>query len=214
MAIFLDHIFIISKLDAPEAKRLAGIGLVEGGSNTHPGQGTSNRRFFLDGLTIELLFVSDSIEAASGAGKRLGILNRSKDTEASPFGIVVRVTDAEATPDFPSWQYFPDYFPSHMCFYVGKNSDKLEEPLCICMPPSLPMSKSVPDQYANPDWRFTELKLQVPVSELSATLSQFASIDNVSIQTGKSHKMTLVFNDGVAEKSVDLMPELPLVVEW
>ena len=168
----------------------------------------------MDGLTIELLFVSDPVEAATGAGERLGILNRSKDRNASPFGIVARVADSKETPAFPNWQYFPDYFPSHMCFYVGDNSDKIEEPLCICMPPSLPIRGGVPDKYANPDWRLTELKLQVPVNEISTTLEQFASMENVTIQPGRTHQMTLMFNDGVGRRSEDLMPELPVIVEW
>lgn len=214
MTISLDHIFIITEPDAPVAKRLSTIGLREGNSNTHPGQGTSNRRFFVDGFKVELLFVSDPIEATSGAGNGLGILSRYKDTNASPFGIVVRVEDPETTPEFPSWQYFPDYFPDHMCFYVGDNSDKLEEPLCICMPPSLPMSKGIPEQYANPEWRFTELIIQVPVAALSTTLTQFASMKNVTIHSGESHRMTLRFNDGVAGKTEDLSPELPLNIEW
>ena len=102
MTMFLDHAFILTEPDAPEAQRLSALGLREGNSNTHPGQGTSNRRFFLDNFTIELLFVNDSDEAANGAGKRLGILTRSTDTNASPFGIVVRVKDVETIPDFPS----------------------------------------------------------------------------------------------------------------
>jgi len=39
--------------------------------------------------------VSDATEAATGAGNRLGILDRFKDTNASPFGLVVRSTDVE-----------------------------------------------------------------------------------------------------------------------
>lgn len=214
MAIILDHVFIITKPDAPEGYRLADIGLREGNSNTHQGQGTSNRRFFTDGFTIELLFVSDAIEAANGAARQLGILNRCKNTNASPFGIVVRIDDVKTTPDFPNWQYFPDYFPSPMCFYVGDNSDKLEEPLCICMPPGLPKSRGVPDQYANPDWQLTELKIQVPATEFSATLSQFSSMSNVTIFPGQAHRMILIFNNAMAGRSVDMLPDLPLIVEW
>jgi len=214
MALYLDHIFIITESDAPIAQRLSAIGLREGNSNTHPGQGTSNRRFFLNGFTIELLYVSDPDEAANGAGSQLGILARSKDTSASPYGLVVRTTDAESTPVFPSWQYYPNYFPSDMCFYVGENSDQLMEPLCVCMPPSLPKPKDVPDHYANPDWRLTKVTIHVPVDELTATLSHFAAIEYICIQTGTSHQMTMEFNNGIAGKTEDLAPELPLIVKW
>jgi hypothetical protein len=211
---FLDHIFIITEPNAPAAQRLSAIGLQEGNSNIHPGQGTSNRRFFVENSTIELLFVHDSEEAALGTGNRLGILSRFSDVNASPFGIVVRVTETESIPDFPAWQYYPDYFPDHMCFYVGDNSDQLEEPLCICMPPGLAMSKAVPDQYANPNWRLTKLEIQLPITEQSVTLQRFASIKNVVIKPGQSHLMTLTFNNGLAGRSENLMPDLPLIIVW
>jgi len=214
MTMRLDHIFIITKPDAPEAERLSALGFNEGDPNTHPGQGTSNRRFFLDNFTIELVFVSDVTEATNGAGNRLGILNRSKSTTASPFGIVVRSKDAKTAPNFPSWQYFPDYFPDDWCFYVGENSDQLQEPLCICMPLSLHKRKEVPYQYANPDWQPTELTIQVPLTGFSATLQEFASIEKITIEPGDSHRMTMKFNDGAAGRSENLQPELPLIVEW
>jgi len=47
MAIELDHLFICVSIRAPEADRLAAFGLTEGTPNTHPGQGTACRRFFL-----------------------------------------------------------------------------------------------------------------------------------------------------------------------
>jgi hypothetical protein len=214
MALSLDHIFIITKPEASEADRLSEIGFIEGNANVHPGQGTSNRRFFLDGFTIELLYVSDAEEAANGAGQGLGILTRSRDVEANPFGIVVRVSGPEKAPVFPSWQYIPDYFDGKMCFYVGDNSDQFMEPLCICMPPSLPKPSSVPIEYANPGWELTALKIDVPIEKPSEALKHFAAMDRVQIEFGKPHKMTMKFNNGVADRVENLSPDLPLVLEW
>jgi hypothetical protein len=214
MTLLLDHVFIITKPEAGEASCLSELGFIEGNANVHPGQGTSNRRFFLDGFTIELLYVSDEDEAEKGAGKGLGILARSGDDEACPFGIVVRVPDAETVPDFPSWQYFPDYFGDKMCFYVGNNSDQTTEPLCICMPPSLPKQSSVPIEYANPDWTLTALDIGVPTENPSQVLSHFAAVERVRVEFGKPHKMTLQFNSGAAGRVVNLNPDLPLVLEW
>jgi len=211
---YLDHIFILTEPGAPQAQRLSALGLREGNPNTHPGQGTSNRRFFVDNFKIELVFLSDLDEAANGTGKGLGILARSRDVSASPFGIIVRVNDPNTTPDFPSWQYFPDYFPDDWCFYVGENSDQLEEPLCLCMPPALPKPQEVLDEYANPDWKLTELKVQVPVQQFSTTLREFAAIQNITVESGTTHRMTMRFNDGEAGRSEDLRPDLPLIMEW
>ena len=214
MNLSLDHIFIITQPGAPEAERLSEIGLIEGSSNVHPGQGTSNRRFFLYGFTIELLYVSDEEEAATGSGRGLGILSRSQDVAASPFGIVVRVSDKEALPAFPGWRYTPDYFDGKMSFHVGINSDLLHEPLCICMPPSLPAPAPVPTEYANPDWQLTALEIDMPTEKPSETLKHFAAIDGIHLHFGKPHKMTMKFNNSATGSIENFFPELPLIIEW
>jgi hypothetical protein len=48
VAVELDHAFIACRPGAPEADALLRQGFVEGSPNTHPGQGTANRRFFFD----------------------------------------------------------------------------------------------------------------------------------------------------------------------
>ncbi len=52
----LDHVFVLARPGAPEADRLVALGLTEGSPATHPGQGTANRRFFLEDGMLELLF--------------------------------------------------------------------------------------------------------------------------------------------------------------
>ena len=44
---------------------LLAAGLAEGSPNTHPGQGTANRRFFFESGFLELLYVHDELEAQS-----------------------------------------------------------------------------------------------------------------------------------------------------
>ena len=55
MAFEFDHLFICADVGAYEANRLASFGLIEGSSNTHPGQGKANRRFFFHNAMLELL---------------------------------------------------------------------------------------------------------------------------------------------------------------
>ena len=65
MAAELDHLFVCVSPGAPEAGRLIQLGLMEGPPNTHPGQGTANRRFFFANAMLELLWVADAAEAQS-----------------------------------------------------------------------------------------------------------------------------------------------------
>lgn len=214
MSLYLDHIFIITQPGAAEADKLLQLGWVEGNSNAHPGQGTTNRRFFLNGFTVELLYVCDEQEAANGPGRDLGILARSKDPTACPFGLVVRVKDLDTVPSFPSWEYHPAYFKDEWFFYVGKNSTQLHEPLCICMPPALPKAKTVPDEFANPNWRLSQLDLHMPSTTASAVLSEFGAIDNIQLHQGQAHRVQLTFNNADANRSFDAHPELPLMVSY
>lgn len=209
----LDHVFIITKPGAEVADKFTGIGLREGTSNSHPGQGTANRRFFLNDFTIELLFISDTDEALNGAGKDLRIHERSQNREASPFGIVVRVDDPTSAPTFPNWLYFPDYFHGKMCFHVGENSTLLNEPLCICMPPSLPKARNVPDELVNWELKLTQLEISTTAAHPSPTLKKI-QMEGVTIRYNEAHHMTLTFNNGQTGMRKDLNPDIPLSIYW
>ncbi|MFC1748457.1 hypothetical protein ACFL2V_06580 [Pseudomonadota bacterium] len=214
MAIDLDHIFILTHPGAALADSVADVGLIEGSCNTHPGQGTANRRFFFANTTLEFLYVRDAMEAENGPGSRLRFVERAASLNASPFGLIVRsANETEADIHFPGWKYYPDYFNGQYRFHVGENSDKFEEPLCICMPINLPQRKKMPKP-ENPDWVLTELRIAVPVSEPSETLVEIANCDGVSIRLNKPHRMELVFNEGRAGMLKDFSPELPMAISW
>jgi len=85
MALELHHLFILTGAGAPQADFLSDLGLIEGARNSHPGQGTANRRFFFSNTMLELLYLRDAEEAANGPGNRLRIVDRTADCTASPF---------------------------------------------------------------------------------------------------------------------------------
>lgn len=214
MALILDHIFILTDPGASGAQSLVDIGLVEGSGNVHAGQGSANRRFFLPGFTIELLFINDSAEAQNGAGRKLGLLQRYTRKSASPFGLVVRTSATDALPDFPNWSYYPDYFGADLCFYVADNSANLNEPLCICMPPALAQRPLAARDNANPDWQLSSALLQVPGATASAAFEHFVALDKLRVEFARAHHLTLCFNQGTAGQSINLAPQLPLTMQW
>ena len=59
----VNHVFILTEPGAPAASLLIDAGLIEGSPNTHPGQGTANRRSFFRNLMLELLYISDAAES-------------------------------------------------------------------------------------------------------------------------------------------------------
>jgi hypothetical protein len=114
-----DHFFIFTDDAASAAQRLIDIGLLEGSSNRHPGQGTANRRFFLANSLLELLYVCDSHEADHGRAARLGFSRRLRDGSASPFGLIARSEAGLDGDPFPGWRYGPRYFADDQCFCGG-----------------------------------------------------------------------------------------------
>ncbi len=209
----LDHIFVLASPDAPEADSLLELGLVEGAAKQHKGQGTSNRLFFLANTTLEFLYIQNLAEAMNGAGKNLKLVERAIDTNASPVGLVTRWFGDEPTPDYPYWEYHPEYFPDPMCFYVGKNSDNFEEPLCICMPTALPLPSSPPNP-SNSDWFLSEAEISIPAISASETLTRYGKCDRISVKLGEEHQLKLVFNKAGRGKTISFAPELPLTIEW
>ena len=213
MAIQLDHCFILTEPGAPQADFLVDIGMVEGTTNDHPGQGTANRRFFFENTALELLYIRDAEEAMNGPASRLRCVEQGAESGASPFGIVVRRTDDSADDPFPGWRYFPQYFGADKYFQVGENSNVLEEPLCICMPimPPAPSGQPPPRE---PFTRVTELRISVPVNRPSAVLETVGGCERISLTPGAPHHMEIIFDDGRAGQAKDLRPDLPLVVNW
>ncbi|WP_235299933.1 VOC family protein [Synechococcus sp. GFB01] len=130
MASELDHLFILTDIGAAAAERLISFGLVEGTSNTHPGQGTANRRFFFRNAMLELLWVHDPAEATSPAIAPTGLWERwqGRRDGCCPFGIGLRPGgDSGDQAPFPSWAYQPPYLPDGMTIAVGANSDRVTE---------------------------------------------------------------------------------------
>lgn len=211
MPLELDHCFILTEPGAVLAERVSATGLHEGPPSEHPGQGTANRRFFCANFMLELLYLQDADEADCEPAARLRFVERLREPDASPFGLVLRSeSEIEA---FPGWRYRPGFFPSTHGFLVGANSDSLAEPLCICMPPEMPRAQAVLIAQ-NRDWHLTGLCLGVPVTQASAPLRVVSGCDPVTLQLDAPHRLELEFNDARAGRQLDLTAELALLVRW
>src|SRR5215469_8226930 len=134
MRIEVDHLFICTSREAPEAERLVQFGLHEGPPNQHTGQGTACRRFSFANAMIELLWVSDPNEAQSESTKRTLLWERwsSRQGNGSPFGICTRpVNPQDKGSPFPAWEYRPAYLPDSLSMQIGEAG--IEEPMWVYM---------------------------------------------------------------------------------
>jgi len=130
----LDHLFIMTAPGAPEADDLVARGFVEGPPNHHPGQGTACRRFFFANAMLEFLWVEDEAEARSEPVAPLRLWERwaGREGGACPFGVALRPIAPDLEPPFPTFEYWPSFFPAPA--HVSVRAAIIEEPLLFCLP--------------------------------------------------------------------------------
>lgn len=140
MTLCLDHIFVCTSVDAPEAQALLDAGFVEGTRNVHPGQGTSNRRFFFEHGFLELLWVHDEPEATSARTGPTRLWERwsLRDGPANPFGICFAPQSEVDHPlPFASWAYEPVYLPQGKRIHFAQGTEMSEPELFALSWPQL-----------------------------------------------------------------------------
>ncbi|MBD2103938.1 hypothetical protein [Leptolyngbya sp. FACHB-261] len=223
MAFEFDHLFICTDIGAPEAEPLVSLGLIEGSSNTHPGQGTTNRRFFFHNAMLELLWVYDPEEAKSEPIHRTHLWERwaNRNNGACPFGLCLRpATDSSDIIAFPSWPYRPPYLPETMSIAVGNNSNVLTEPMLFQTPYG-----QRPDRYSAE--RLQPLDHPVGIQEItrvelvsptannpSPELQAVIDTNQVKLRVGAEYCIELGFDGEVQKQQVDFRPGLPLIIRW
>jgi hypothetical protein len=216
MTIALDHVFICCDECGPEAESLLGIGLIEGSRNVHPGQGTSNRRFFFRGGFLELLWVSNPEEAQSSltAPTKLWPRWAARKQGACPFGIAFSPPAAEVSePPFSAWQYRPKYLPPTKSILFAEHTTLLE-PELFYMGWSNPSASaaSQPKEHANGLLRLLAASVGIPSgTPLSASSLAVQSAGLLRYYTASQYELTLSFESTQAV-TFDLRPTLPLVI--
>jgi hypothetical protein len=189
-------------------------GFLEGSGNTHPGQGTANRRFFFANAYLELVWISDPAEAQGEAVRPIQLWERCADraSGACPFGIVFRPESVPPTePPFPCWSYRPEYLPSGLSIEIGRDQ-KLQEPELFYLPflrpgPSRPEPRSHPCGID----RIARVTVSVPTGhDSSATLVQALDAGLFTLKRAPEYLLELAFR-GERVMPLDLRPDLPLL---
>jgi hypothetical protein len=211
MPLEVDHAFITQ---APEGDALLRAGFVEGSSNTHPGQGTANRRFFFDNFMLELIWVADPAEAMSEQTRRTRLWERwSRRDSCSPFGIVFRAAgDQDAAAPFATWAYHPSYLPKGLSIQIAEGT-ALHEPELFYLPfLKMPgIRRGEPLHHAAPIRRMSGLRIGVPrLPELSSASRIVESQGLLKYFQSEKPILEILFAC-VSDLIVDLRPALPLL---
>jgi hypothetical protein len=218
----LDHVFVCTNLNAPEASQLGAVGLTEARSGTHPGQGTANRCFLFHNAYLELIWVHDQQEARSQLTERTRLFERwtGRADEACPFGICLRPTGHSGRNDRPfnTWDYLPRYVSGSNPIRIGTNNDRLAEPMLFFVESaSRPDSWTgqLPLQHRLRVHEITRLTWTRPgAAEFSPELKAVVDLGCLSVEQGHAHELQICFDNAAMGKSASLLPDLPVTFKW
>ena len=215
MTIRLDHLFICCQANAPEIERILDLGITEGRSNTHPGQGTANRCIFFDNAMLEFLWVMDKEEASSLAVSPTKLEERSRyyETGYSPLGIGFRRSKIGEALPFNTWAYRPAYLPAQVQIDIARGT-KPYEPLLFVIPFSdKTYSKST--NHACGIKKVTNVEIIIPSPQpFSDAINIVQQSDLVKFIAGKEHLLTIEFDHSIKHQAMDFRPQLPLQFRW
>ncbi|HEY5137742.1 MAG TPA: hypothetical protein VIJ25_00270 [Methylococcales bacterium] len=216
----VDHLFICTEKYAVAGDLLVRSGFAEGSSNTHPGQGTANRRFFFQNLMLELLWATNLDEITSPKTMPLRLYERcvTRSLETCPFGLVLRPTfETSDDAPFPTWAYCPDYLPNPLKMQVGANTP-LSEPNILYFGFARGRGIAATEETTNHKLgvgRVTKLDIQIRQSEeFSRVVQMVNKIENVKIEKGDKYFMMLEFDNHEKGSIVNFEPHLPLEISY
>ena len=205
-------------------------------SEVHKGQGTAGKYFnFLNGY-LELIFVYDQNELEENNKKNndLDFTERAnfKKNGALPFSIALKVKDyAIDKIPFEKVSYHQEWMEENANIYSAKNSKThLQEPSIFVVYPEIESErfetisdlKNIPDEYAfarefykhpNGAKKITNIVITSTDLDLKTeTIKVLNGIPNLTVKNGKEKIMELYFDNNIQEKTFDLRPELPLII--
>lgn len=210
----MDHAFIGCAAGAPAADALLQLGFIEGSGNTHPGQGTANRRFFFENFMLELLWVADAAEAQNDRSRRTRLWDRCErqDVNVSPFGIIFGSSGTPpAVAPFLTWDYKPRYLPNGLAMQIADGTTLYEPELFYL--PFLRRSgpRQEPVMHAAPVRRISGVSVGISSrAQLSAASCSAEQHGLVSYFEAALPVLEIQFA-GRDDLRIDLRPDLPLV---
>jgi hypothetical protein len=224
MTLEIDHLFVCCSPGAPEAELLLGSGFSEGQPNTHPGQGTSCRRFFFRNGYLELLWIHDEREVRSDLVTPSALWERIhyRQTGYSPFGIGLRHSMEDAGPlelPFTTWAYRPPYLPPSLEICVADTGRQIAEPFIFVLPggarPDEPQpGRRQPLVHTCGAEGLTNIEITVVSEPGSTALKTIEQVGMVVVKVGMAPLVKVKFDNGRSGEILDCRPSMPLVLRW
>lgn len=219
----LDHVVIFSSVDAPEAKAIEAAGLQGfGGVTKHGEMGTASTSFFFSNVRYLELMWLHNLDAARQRLEPLSLNSIARmnwhETGASPFGLMLRRTQAGSTSPspFPAKQMEADWMPPGT--FVAFNGDTLTEPYYGLVPEALSFRgfraniEDVPHPLGV--HHLTDVTFHLPTDSRSPIAQLVQASQAASFVTDKEHLAVFTFDAGAQNKTIDLRPTLPVIFQY
>lgn len=213
----IDHIFIFSNNDGKEADKLVEFGLTEGSSRIHPGQGTTNRKFYFENFFLEVLWVIDETEIRSELTSKTKLWERSQfdKNDLSPFGLCLvnsKLTDKLFE---QSQTYQPNYFPEGMSIDIITNEKNPNLPWTFRLPyRGEKKAHNEPTNHNNGIRKLTQAEFEMPLNtDEKEFKSYFQNSEIIGFKNGQQNHLTLEFDNKSQKKAMEF-DELNLTIKY
>lgn len=213
----IDHIFIFSKNGGKEANKLVEFGFTEGSSRLHPGQGTTNRKFYFENFFLEVLWVVDETEIQSELTSKTKLWERSQfdKNDFSPFGLCLvnsKLTDKLFE---QSQIYQPNYFPKGMSIDIITNEKNPNLPWTFRLPyRNEKKAHNEPTKHNNGISKLTKAEFEIPLNKDHKEFkSYFQNNEIINFKNGQQNHLTLEFDNKSQNKAIEFR-ELNLTIEY
>ena len=158
----IDHIFIFTDDNGKVADELVEFGLTEGSGQSHPGQGTTNRKFYFENFFLEIVWVHNENEITSELVRPTGLWQRAnyKTNNFSRFGLGIINTEETDKLFESALKYQPVYFTEGLTFDILKNESRPDLPWMFRMPFKGRQERKIPEptQHRNGLERLTKAR--------------------------------------------------------
>ncbi|QSX32823.1 hypothetical protein JYB87_13870 [Shewanella avicenniae] len=216
----IDHLFILCSPGAPEADVLDAFGLKECAPRDHQGQGTANRRFFFGNIYLELLYVVDEMQLQADINLVTRLPQRfdPHNSLICPFGVCY---SSLPNSNIALVDYRPKYLPDGYQLMLAADNP-LTEPMWFFLFNKNGEAVNAADTYQTQQLldahglnQLTSVIISMVEGCVRSTAAKAMEQQScISLVTGLTPLMELIFDDGLQGRSQDFRPALPLVINW
>jgi len=230
----LDHILIWVENEAPEIEFFKENGFTSIISGSHSQQGTSGKYLFFLNFYIELLYISDNVEAFENIEKfGCNYIERSNwrlNHTSSPFGLALKMEtfDKEEIP-FAYTEYKADWMKDDGLL-MADNNKNLSAPLVFVLRPKMefPCYHSIDEMllenkpedfkknhiHENGIKTLTSYNIYINPGVETSKLINYLNTNGINILKGDRNCIELFFDNGITNKEIDFRPKLPLIIKY